>query len=86
MLNSNTTVSVVNPGDSVTISGNITGNGGLTIDNPGDSVVVLSGTNSYGGGTTVQTGNLQLGSAGGAYRQTRHYPSAPLIFPPALWI
>ena len=63
MLNSNTTVSVVNPGDSVTISGNITGNGGLTIDNPGDSVVVLSGTNSYGGGTTVQTGNLQLGSA-----------------------
>ena len=86
MLNSNTTVSVVNPGDSVTISGNITGNGGLTIDNPGDSVVVLSGTNSYGGGTTVQTGNLQLGSAVHTTGKQGIIHRRPLIFPRALWI
>jgi fibronectin-binding autotransporter adhesin len=63
VLNSNTTFSVVNPGDSITVSGNITGTGGLTVDNPGDSVVTVSGTNTYGGGTTVLAGNLRLGSS-----------------------
>jgi autotransporter-associated beta strand protein len=63
VLNSNTTVTVVTYGDSVTISGNVSGTGGLTVDNPGDGVVLLSGTNTYGGGTTVLAGNLQLGSS-----------------------
>ncbi|MGA2442326.1 MAG: dockerin type I repeat-containing protein [Tepidisphaeraceae bacterium] len=63
VLNSNTTVEVVNNGDGVTISGNISGVGGLTVNNPGAGVVLLSGTNTYGGGTTVLAGNLQLGSS-----------------------
>jgi hypothetical protein len=63
VLNSNTTVSVINFGDSVTFSGNISGAGGLTVTNPGDGDVIVSGTNNYGGGTTVTAGNLQLASA-----------------------
>jgi len=64
VLNSNTTVTVVNNGNSVLISGNISGNGGLTANSSGNGTVVLSGTNIYSGGTTVSAGNLQLASAG----------------------
>jgi autotransporter-associated beta strand protein len=63
-LNANTTVSLSNTTDTLTISGNINGVGGLTASDPaGGSNVVLSGNNSYGGGTTVLAGNLQLGSS-----------------------
>jgi hypothetical protein len=60
VLNSNTIVTVVNPGDSFKISGAISGNGGLTV--AGAGVFTLSGTNSYLGGTTV-SGTLAVAGA-----------------------
>jgi autotransporter-associated beta strand protein len=64
VLNSNTSVSIVNHGDLMTISGNISGVGSLTVQNQGGtSSLVLSGTNSYSGGTIISGGNLQLGSS-----------------------
>jgi autotransporter-associated beta strand protein len=68
-LNSNAAVSVQSNGDTLSISGNITGNGSLAISTLGKndrlstvSVVNLSGNNNYLGGTEVQKGILQLGS------------------------
>jgi autotransporter-associated beta strand protein len=63
VLNSNAAVTVINTSDTLTISGNISGTGGLSVNNPGNGFVVLSGSNSYGGGTTVVEGNLNLGSS-----------------------
>ncbi|MGD0461560.1 MAG: autotransporter-associated beta strand repeat-containing protein [Tepidisphaeraceae bacterium] len=69
VLNSNTNVSIINHGDTMTISGNISGAGSLTINDPGGggafalAEVILSGNNSYSGGTIVNSGNLQLGSS-----------------------
>jgi autotransporter-associated beta strand protein len=69
MLNSDTSVTIVNHGDNITFSGNISGTGGLNIKTLGGggaealSQVILSGNNNYSGGTTVTGGNLQLGSA-----------------------
>ncbi len=69
VLNSNTNVTVVNHGDTVTISGNISGAGALSTDDLGGggafplAEVILSGNNSYSGGTVVDSGNLQLGSS-----------------------
>jgi hypothetical protein len=64
VLNSNTSISIVNRGDAMTISGNISGIGSLTVaDEGGASNVQLSGTNIYSGGTIVDKGNLQLGSS-----------------------
>jgi autotransporter-associated beta strand protein len=71
VLNSNADVSVVNHGDVVTFSGNISGPGSLTTNDLGGggafalSEVVLSGNNSYAGGTIINSGNLQLGSSTG---------------------
>jgi fibronectin-binding autotransporter adhesin len=68
-LASNTLFDVVNHGDFLTISGNISGPGQLAIKNLGGggsfamSAVILSGNNTYGGGTLITGGNLQLGSA-----------------------
>jgi autotransporter-associated beta strand protein len=62
-LTSNAEFSVIASGNTMQVSGNITGGGSLTVYNPGDGVVLLSGTNSYSGGTTVTAGNLQLGSS-----------------------
>lgn len=45
----------------VTISGAISGNGGLT--KGGSGILVLAGSNSYRGGTTVSSGTLSLKSA-----------------------
>jgi autotransporter-associated beta strand protein len=64
VLASNTVVTAVSRGNSIAISGNISGSGSLTVDSQGGtSVVNLSGSNSYTGGTIVNGGNLQLGSA-----------------------
>ena len=46
-------------GDALTISGAISGGGGL--DKQGDGVLTLSGTNSYSGATEIDAGTLQLG-------------------------
>ena len=62
-------VSVVNPGDTLTISGNISGNPaggieGLTMSGAG--TLLLSGANSYSGGTTVSPGTLAIAAPRGA--------------------
>jgi autotransporter-associated beta strand protein len=67
VLNSNTTIAVEQLGNVFTISGNISGVGGITLAatsalNAG--TVVLSGSNSYGGGTTVDSGTLVIGANG----------------------
>ncbi len=62
-LSSNAAITVINTSDTLTVSGNIGGTGGLSVDNPGNGFVLLSGTNTYGGGTTVVEGNLELGSS-----------------------
>ena len=64
-LNSSTIATVTNGGDTLTISGNINGAGGLSKSGPG--ILALSGNNSYGPaagtvGTTLSTGTLQVGS------------------------
>ncbi|NGN41683.1 autotransporter domain-containing protein [Mesorhizobium sp. CGMCC 1.15528] len=52
-------------GTSLTLGGDIDGDGGLDIE--GDGTLVLTGTNSYLGGTAVSGGTLVLGTeAGGA--------------------
>ena len=45
----------------VTVSGSISGSGGLT--SSGAGTVILNGTNSYPGGTTVNAGKLVIGVA-----------------------
>jgi len=65
-LNSNTTVSTNSGGQIITLAGNITGAGGLTTFTPSNAInsaVLLTGTNSYSNGTTINGGNLRLGSA-----------------------
>lgn len=47
-------------GGTLTISGGISGAGGL--EKQGDGTVVLSGANDYAGATTVRRGTLQLGA------------------------
>ncbi len=67
VLNSNTTIAVEEAGNVFTISGNISGVGGITLAatsalNAG--TVLLSGSNSYSGGTTVTSGTLIVGANG----------------------
>jgi fibronectin-binding autotransporter adhesin len=62
-LASNAEFSVISSGNTLQISGKVSGNGSVNIYNPGDGVVILSGNNTYSGGTTVTAGNLQLGSS-----------------------
>ena len=68
-LNSNTVMSVLSNGDTLSITGNIGGAAALAVSSLGVnsrlntvSLVNLSGNNNYGGGTEVQKGILQLGS------------------------
>lgn len=51
-------------GTAVTLTGNISGVGGLQIDGAPNRGVLISGNNSYSGSTTVNAGSLQVGSAG----------------------
>jgi autotransporter-associated beta strand protein len=60
-LNSNTIVTVVNAGDGIHVSGNVSGAGSLTVS--GGGTVVLSGINTYSGGTAVNSGLLLIDQA-----------------------
>ena len=53
-------------GTSVTVSGNISGNGSGGLAVGGSGVVTLSGSNSYAGGTTISGGTLVLASTAAA--------------------
>ena len=70
ILNSNAALTVASNGSVLTVSGDISGVGGVTVSSLGvntrldtNSYVLLSGNNSYGGGTTIEKGVLQLGSS-----------------------
>ncbi|MCC6127238.1 MAG: autotransporter-associated beta strand repeat-containing protein, partial [Pirellulales bacterium] len=60
-LNSLLTVLAAN-GTTLTLSGNLSGGGGLTKDQPG--TLILSGNDSYLGDTTIAAGTLELGATG----------------------
>ena len=54
-------VNVTNPADSLTISGSVSGVGGLT--KTGSGTLVLLAANAYAGATTLSAGWLQIGNA-----------------------
>ena len=56
-LGTNAIVSVANAGDTLTISGLISGSGALTMSGAG--TLVLAALNTYAGGTTILSGTLQ---------------------------
>jgi len=60
VLDSNTSVTINNPGDSLAVSGLIGGSGGLTKLGPG--MLALSGSNTYSGNTVISAGLLQVGN------------------------
>ena len=73
----------VQPGNTLTLSGNIGGSGGLNVafvsGGSGGETVALSGSNSYSGSTTITTGatlERASGSAGPAARSTTTGPSS----------
>jgi len=63
VLASTTVVAVANPGDTLTLSGQVSGSGAL--GKSGSGTLTLSGANTYSGGTTVSQGSLVVaGSLG----------------------
>jgi autotransporter-associated beta strand protein len=52
----------VDPGDTLTISGAVSGSGGVT--KTGDGTLALTGNNTYTGATTVSAGTLQAAATG----------------------
>jgi autotransporter-associated beta strand protein len=60
-LETNVAVSVTRTGDVLTLSGPVSGAGGLVTS--GSGTLVISGSNSYTGGTTIEAGNVQLGNS-----------------------
>jgi autotransporter-associated beta strand protein len=66
VLDSTTVLTVVNPADGLTLSGNISGAGGIVVGGNNtfgsSGTVTLSGSNSYTGGTSIFSGILRLGS------------------------
>ena len=60
-LDSGAIVTVTNPGDTLAISGPISGSGGLTTNGVG--TVILTASNFYTGGTTIVSGTLQGNTA-----------------------
>jgi autotransporter-associated beta strand protein len=62
ILNSTAVVTVVNPNDILTLSGPISGVGGITKSGSGN--LILSGANSYAGSTTINSGSLTIASPG----------------------
>jgi autotransporter-associated beta strand protein len=63
-LDTSAVVTVTNPGNTLAISGPISGSGGLTTGGPG--TVVLTANNTFTGGTTISAGTLALGNGGAA--------------------
>ncbi|MBS0626099.1 MAG: autotransporter-associated beta strand repeat-containing protein [Verrucomicrobia bacterium] len=55
------TVQVVNAGDTVTLSGVISGSGSLTKSGPGTLLLPATSTNTFSGGTTISAGILSIG-------------------------
>lgn len=55
---------VDNAGDTLTLSGNVSG-AGMPLTKYGDGTLVVSGSNTFSGGATVLAGILQLGSQWG---------------------
>ena len=67
--------------DIATLSGNITGTGGLTINDAGHTgIVLLNGRNTYSGGTTIGGGTLALGSTGSLNSNYAVTVNAPAVF------
>ncbi len=64
VLNSTTDVTITNAADSMLISGNISGAGGLGM--AGAGTLKITGNNSYSGGTTVSGGKLVISGTAGA--------------------
>jgi len=64
VLDSTVSIQVANPGDVLSISGNISGNGGISTLF-GGGTVSLTGNNTYQGLTTVKGGTLSIGSSAG---------------------
>jgi len=62
-LDNNGSVAVTNLGDTLTVSGAISGSG-MTLTKTGAGTLALSGTNSYDGTTTISGGTLQIGDGG----------------------
>jgi fibronectin-binding autotransporter adhesin len=64
-LDSNTAVNVVNAGDVLTVTGNISGasTNNLTLGTGGAGKIVLGGVNTFTGGTTINSGTVQFASA-----------------------
>ena len=60
VLDGATNVAVSNPGSTLTVSGLISGSGGLT--KTGGGTLLLAGSGTYSGGTTIGAGLLQVGS------------------------
>ncbi len=61
-LASNTSVTVMNSGSTLTINGAITGSGGLSVNSGGAGEVLLTGNNNYSGPTSLNGGTLQVGT------------------------
>jgi len=56
------TLNASNAAENISLSGQISGSGGLTVTGT-TGVLSLSGSNSYGGGTTITGGTLQMANA-----------------------
>ncbi|HUB24232.1 MAG TPA: PEP-CTERM sorting domain-containing protein [Tepidisphaeraceae bacterium] len=61
ILNSTLAVTVANSGDTVSISGNVSGVGGVAMS--GNGTLALSGVNTYGGSTVVNGGAFVISNA-----------------------
>jgi fibronectin-binding autotransporter adhesin len=59
---SNSTVTIANVADTLTVSGAIAANGLGTLTKGGNGTLVLSGANAFPGATTITAGTVRLGS------------------------
>ncbi|HEV8267904.1 MAG TPA: autotransporter-associated beta strand repeat-containing protein, partial [Thermoanaerobaculia bacterium] len=59
-LQSNATIAEAGSGQTLTVSGIVSGTGGLTTAGAAISKIILSGDNTYAGGTTISSGTLEV--------------------------